>query len=257
MRQIAILAALVLVSSGVCAATPVVFANFQTPEPQHGASGTNNYPVNSNETISFTGTVAFEFENVGSPLPPGLQNGQQVTANITESFSSTESGSQPVANLDVVQGWSGMIAITLTAAQTTAICGSASCLGGLTNLLTVHFADTTGTNNSMTATAGGTSANLQASEPPNNTSDVVFSSDFLNFSGEVLEALSLSFLSSNPIALAGPGGTSGPFAANNWDITGQFQEAPGFVPEPASVVLIGGALAGLAALGRKRLFTRQ
>ncbi len=84
---------------------------------------------------------------------------------------------------------------------------------------------------------------------------MVFSSSFLDFSAETSESISLSFLSSSPITLAGSGGTSGPFSPNFYDITGQFLVVPGFgSPEPGTMVLMGGALVALAAFGRKRLF---
>src|SRR5580704_3911854 len=146
MRQIGIAAALMVACSGVCSAIPVVFANFQSPSPDHGAVGT--VVSGNNETITFTGTVEFEFENVGTPLPPGVQNDQQVLANISESFSSSASGSQVAGTFDLVPDWTGNIAITLTNAQATTICGF---VVGCTNLLTVHFADTSGSNNFMTA----------------------------------------------------------------------------------------------------------
>jgi hypothetical protein len=261
MREICRAAALIAASSGLCGAAPLVFAYFNNPSPSYNSTGTTSVTgacstPNCPESITFGGTVQFNYATgLTGSFAPGLAPGDVVTATFTGSMSSDESGGTLGTNVGVT-GWTGNLQFYLTPAQVAAVCASASqgpsCLDGLTNLLTVNFGDTTGTNNLLSG--DGTSGSFTASEPPN-TENVSFSSDFLQFGTPTQEGVTLTMFSS--VALALTGGSSGALINNTYNTTGSFSVTPGpvgnFVPEPGSLTLIGGALIGLGLIGRKRV----
>jgi len=162
----------------------------------------------------------------------GLQQGPiaaRLNFSATSSTAATVDGSGNILE----QNWSGSFSILSLSNQ---------------NLLSGTFGPT------GLFSGNGTSASLADSAPP--APEVVFTSDFLNFSGTSQRGLSLALsnfqvggVSAN-LAI-GPGGfpTSGNYAG-----AGTFSATPLPLPapEPSSLTLIGSSLIGVSMLFRRR-----
>jgi len=133
-----------------------------------------------------------------------------------------------------------------------------------TNLLSGTFNVTLGQHGAtFSSAAGNGSATLQDSTDPLNTTQLVFSSAYLDFSGQTGENASFSLSSVSPnFALTSPlpaGCGASPlaqctaFPAGSFTAagTGTFASAPGFAPEPGTMTLFTAGAGLLALLGRR------
>lgn len=134
-----------------------------------------------------------------------------------------------------------------------------------TNLLSGTFAvtgDPTNTGAQFSSSLGSSGGSFTASAAPGNLSQLVFTSAYLDFTGQTQETSSFSLSSLIPnfavgaVTVTGTSSTAypanGPFHAAG---SGTFSSNPGpdsIVPEPASMGLIGGGLLALGFVFRKR-----
>jgi hypothetical protein len=264
-KSLAASAILALACAGQMSANAVVFASLGSPDnlATFSVSG-------STETITYSSTGLFNFQTQppsagGIPnasLPPPLQNNNNFDATISESLSTSTLGVN-FGGTDIIPGWSGTITISLTAAQATALCASfaesPTCLGGFASptLLSATFSG-----GAMTFTNGSGTASLNMDDPP---LAVAFASQILVFPAQIEDDITLS-LGAPQGSLTLSGGTSGTLCesttgpppttcgGNQLDVQGQFlaNPTPNSIPEPGTLMLIGGALVGLGVLGRKR-----
>ena len=165
---------------------------------------------------------------------PGLgtpYDGTPREATLTFTSTSSTAGTS-VAGNDTEGGFSGSFSII-------------DMLSGL-NLLSATF----GPSGAASGTDAGNTATFQDSTPPG--TEVVFTSDFLNFSGTTTEAFAISLsnvlpsitLDSNGFINSATGVGTGTFSA---------QPLPtSTTPEPATTAMIGGGLVGLSLLLRRR-----
>jgi len=120
-------------------------------------------------------------------------------------------------------------------------------LGGLSNLLTVHF-----TNAVLTGLANGTTPSFLGSQP-GGSATVSFTSDFLDFSGSNDRGFSFSLSGVNPALTLGAGGVLNSFSG---DTTATFSvdaaRQTGGIPEPSSWMLLIFGFGGAGALLRAR-----
>jgi len=216
--------ALAVTASGPARAD-FVFADFD-----QAASSPNTDPfVFTNNTTGATFTAStpitnFKFDAIPG-APSGLQSGT-LTLNASTNI--------PAQNLagTLLQPISGTMSILSTGGQ---------------NLLTVTF------NGLILAAPGSVNGSLQASTA-SIPGSVSFSSDFLNFAGTGEQAVNLTFPNMNPAASLGAGNFLTSFVT---DALGTFTTttAPTAVPEPSSVVLLGGGLLVGLFVARKRART--
>jgi len=116
----------------------------------------------------------------------------------------------------------------------------------------------------FSSSAGNGSATFQDSTDPVNTTQLVFSSAYINFTFQTAENASFALSSLTPaLALTSPQPpgcgpaplaqcTAFPSGTTTAAGAGTFATQPGFSPEPGSAVLIGIGLCGLTVVARRR-----
>jgi hypothetical protein len=240
LKYLVVLAA--LIAAPQLCATPVTFATFTQKTNANAFQWNNNEQPGALRGGTFSATsVGVNFSFQGS-VPIGLSGFQDATLTMVATSSTaatvipipptflTSFVIQPLAENAV-----GMITITRD-----------NPFNGLTNLLTVMFFNAT-----ISGMTGSFSGNVDASTPssplPPAPLNVVFSSDFLDFSNTQARAFALSFASITPALGMNSNGMLRDFATA---ASGVFSAEPlpllTHTPEPASMALIGG---GLLAIG--------
>jgi hypothetical protein len=219
-------------------AAPVTFAQY--------TSGSQQWTISTSKsitTVSATGNVLFSFFNV-----PGLPFPGQESAIFTLNATSNQLG-----NCNVACGaGDGFQQMGYTGTFSFIDAG----LNPGANLLSGTFAVTgspASTGAKFSSNIGSSGGSFNASATAGNLNQLVFTSSYLGFTGAtVLEDASWSLSSLVPDFAVTGGRPSGTFNSAG---SGTFssQPAPGAVPEPATLSLIGGALLGLGVLGRKKV----
>jgi len=211
--------ALLLAAASAPARADLVFADFsQTSDRPFTFTNTG-----SGSTFTASTTVNFEFTNV-----PGAPAGFQ-TANLSLTASAVTPASVLLGTvLQPIDGATNTLAITANGQ----------------NLLTAVF------NGVLVGGEGGQNLSISPQDPANT---VIFTSDFLNFSGSGPRSFNLSLPTVDPPVAQDANGFLASFFS---DALGTFstQNAPVVVPEPASFHLAacGLALVALAARTRSR-----
>jgi hypothetical protein len=182
----------------------------------------------TSDSFSATGQIEFTFANgLGTPF-----DGVERLANFTFTATSSTPGTT-AAGSDNEGGFSGSFSIIDAAL--------------LTNLLSGTFGSSAFANGSD----GGTSAAFQDSTPP--SSEVSFTSDYLNFALSTTQAFSISLSSIAPEFTLG----TGDFINDSGAVgSGTFSAVPpptSNSPEPATATMIGLALTGVGLFLRKKL----
>ncbi len=245
----AAVAALFMVAAHPAMASPLTFAQYFQ---NNGSLQMWTITTTGNTTnITATGSVSILFSGV-----PGLPFGGPENATFNFSASSSQTGNCGVAcavgDSYVEPGFVGSFSFIDN--------GGGAAQGK--NLLSGTF-----TTNATPATSGGqfgasigsTGASFRTSSDTSSLLELVLSSNYLDFTGQLQETASFSLSSLIPNFAVGPVTTgqafpSGSFAAAG---TGTFSSSPGpaSTPEPASAMLIGGGLCGLALLVRRKKIT--
>lgn len=212
----------------------VTFASFD----QWDVSGTP-FQLDHNATAStFTATtlVAFQYLNITNPamLPSALQPGNTIQAELTVTGNSSSPGTDNAGNIFQCC-FMGSFTILLPVAD--AINGDRNLLSGTFNSGTVNGA------------SGGSGATFNSSNTI--TSSLIFTSDFVAFSGTNRSMAIGMTGGTNPLSLD----SSGFF--NQTDLTGSalFSSDPGpsSAPEPSTVVLLGSSLIALGLWAKRRI----
>jgi hypothetical protein len=272
-KNLALAIILVLAATGEMRASVVIFASLNSPDSLASLSVSGD-----TQTITYTGTQQFNFVAqppsvqgiVESDLPVPLQDNNSVDATVTETFTSTSSGTQTNVDgvlIDAIPDWYGSITVTLTAAQVAALCGAyslpATCIDGQSNPTLLQATFSTGSNALVFQANTGT-ASLNIDGPPVN---VTFTSSLLTFPlPQIEDDITLNIAAPQGV-LTLSGGTSGTLCeatsspsttcgGTHLNVQGTFQSnpVPTLVPEPGSLtlMLIGSGLVGLASLRLKR-----
>jgi len=251
---------LALILAAPAAANTITFAQYFEQGGGQQWTVTNN--GSNTITISASGTEFFEFSNTATPF-----DGDLLTATFTLNATSTTAGNCNTtcgANDPYNEnGYHGTFSFLATGDTGVGIANG-------TNLLSGTFNTTLGQKGATLSSAPGSgSATLQDSTDPTNTTQLVFTSAILSFASQTSENASYSLSSVNPNfslrsigppgcgasplpqCTAFPGGTGNTPDQFSAAGTGTFATAPGFVPEPGSMTLIGLGLCGIAVISRR------
>jgi hypothetical protein len=192
-------------------------------------------------TVSASGQEIMLFS---VPLTPALS--QPRIANFTLNATSTQTGDCDVAGClsgsYTQSGYTGTFSFidpTLPAGMQNLLSGSFHIIG-----------NPKGSGAQLTASVGGNEAAFSGTATLANLGQLVFTSDYLDFSSATLEGASWSLSSLIPSF----GVDGGPRPAGTFHAAGSgtfSYDSP--IPEPATLSLIGGALLGLGMLRRKML----
>lgn len=247
----------VIATAPIASADPVTFAAFTQTSATKAFTWNNNRQAPAAagcaagalcSTLTGSTTVNFDFfeEVIPGGLATELEDNQLATLTVSATTTAAASG---LGGAFVLQpGISGTISFTRNTP-----------LNGLSNLLTVTFQ-----NADISARINDSTATMNGSAPPD--MQVIFSSDFLDFSETTARGFSLSLASLTPSynlfpTWNGTGGFPGDarqlrdFVAT---LSGQFSSDPppiGEIPEPTSMALMGLGL--LAIAGTSRRFARK
>lgn len=180
-------------------------------------------------TFSATSAVNFFYLIPMAPALTGLQDATLTLTSTTNSIATMDAQGKLIQPID-----SGKLSIKRKTA-----------IGGLDNLLTVDFK-----NADIIGDPGAHGVNFGGATPPQPLGDVVFTSDFLNFTNTDERSFALSFTSVTPALLQNPSKFLRNFTATG---SGVFSTGSTEAPEPASMALTGaGGLAFALFSLRKR-----
>ena len=200
---------------------------------------TNSFVVTNNlssESLAvMSEPVTFLFNSVDGILPPDVSGSQDAifTLSATTTTPAVTNGSTISEG-----GFSGDFSITRSVPTS----------GGFTNLLSGTF----GPDPILGGTIGGSSPTFSV---PDNT-QVVFTSDFIAFSGPLMEALEFSLSGATHGLGFGTGNFLQSFTSSG---VGTFAADPDpeVSPEPSSIVSMGAGLLGLAWFAARRQVARK
>jgi hypothetical protein len=243
--SIAALVAAAIAGPTSASASAVTFAQyFQTNGAQQQWSITTS---GGTTTVTASGAVTFQFSGV-----PGLPFAGPEAANFTLNASSSSAGNCGVncgpGDSFVQHGYAGSFAFTDA--------GSAPGTNLLSGVFSVTGSPST-TGAQFSSSVGGSGGSFNASSTAGNLLQLVLSSGYLNFTGQVQEdaSWSLSSLLPNFSTGAVTAGTAFPGPQFNASGSGTFSSNPGptsNTPEPATLGVMGSGLVGMALFLRKR-----
>ena len=236
--HIAVLAAIFLALVFTAKAQTVTFAQFNNDLSQQIVF-TNNTSSATFGTVMGGAAVSFRYQNI-SGLPPSLTGFQ--SAHLTITSTTTTPATSAAGNL--TQSMNQMVTIAIIRDTPAPVLTGT---GSRTNLLTAVIT----TNSSppdIVGGAGGQSATFSASTTPQN---VVYSSDFVNFSSTTQRNFSFSFSAVTPGLNLGTGNFLQSFTG---DATGTFASnpVPTYAPPTAAAVVISGRVLSEGGAGLRR-----
>lgn len=229
----------VFLAISTASAAPITFASFAQKTAENAFVWDNNEVDGAGRQSTLTASTQVSFQFLGLGLPAELAGFQDATLTFTASSgASAISIPLPGSSSYILQSVAADTEGTLSITRNTPFFGS-------TNLLTVVFRNAllSGATYSFSGVVEGSTLSTPA-DP--SLSNVVLTSDFLNFSGIDAGAFALSFASFTPYFGLDGNGMVGDFASAASGVFSSGAIPYSDVPEPASMILIGG---GLLALG--------